>query len=92
MPEPEEPVIEICQGGGWQVGVYRGQRIRVSDIARLHGILKETRASADVKRAFPTLTRSEIEAALAYWRAHRDEIDREVAHEYALVEKIPDGR
>lgn len=37
---------------------------------------------------FPSLTREDVEAALAYWRDHPEEIQRELEEEHAIAEKL----
>src|SRR5579884_3928509 len=66
-------------------GVYggkpciEGHRIAVHDIAVSHN--QGYTPEQIVSEHFPTLTLSQVYAALLYYHEHKDEIDREIAEE-----------
>ena len=63
----------------------RGRRITVQNVAIWHERLGET---ADEIAAEYDLTLADVYAALAYYFDHRDEIDRRIAEDNALVEAL----
>jgi uncharacterized protein (DUF433 family) len=63
-----------------------GTRIKVSLIATLS---ERNRMTPDeIVEAYPHLTLAQIHAALAYYWAHRDEIEQELRKEQGFVEKL----
>ena len=63
-----------------------GHRIRVMDIALLHerfGLNAD-----DIVGHYPTLTLSDVHAALAYYFDHIEEIREEIRHEQEYVEEF----
>jgi uncharacterized protein (DUF433 family) len=65
--------------------IIEGHRIRVADIIGMRNLYGSV---AGVRRAYPHLTRPEIDAALEYYNANKDEIDRYIAEEDALNEEM----
>lgn len=43
----------------------------------------------EVARALPHLASEQIVAALAYYQAHRVEIDNEISHQHDILEALP---
>ena len=77
--------IEIVQGAGRE-GEDCRHRIRVQDVAIWH---EKLGMSADeIVHHYPTLTLADVYAALAYYWDHRDDIERTIAEEDALVEEL----
>jgi uncharacterized protein (DUF433 family) len=77
--------IEIVQGAGGPKARIAGHRIRVQDVAIWHeemGMSPE-----EIVRHYPTITLTEVHAALAYYREHRAEIGRAIADECAYIEE-----
>jgi uncharacterized protein (DUF433 family) len=73
--------VEGVQGGE---PVVCGTRTPVSTIAILFHVTYPNDID-EVRRALPHLTAEQIDAALAYYQAHRDEIDADIQrHEQAL--------
>jgi uncharacterized protein (DUF433 family) len=64
--------------------IVAGTRIRVSDIVRQRALYR-SHQTARILRGYPDLTREQVEAALAYYAAHRDTIDEEIRSEEALA-------
>src|SRR5437764_735425 len=56
-----------------------GHRIKVKHVAIWHEQMGMS--PAEIAAAYPTLTRAQIHAALAYYYDHRDEIQAEIAEE-----------
>lgn len=68
--------IEIVAGAGGPKARIAGHRVRVADMAIWH---EKLGLSADeIVDAIPTLTMSDVYAALAYYWDHRDEIERQI--------------
>lgn len=63
----------------------RGRRITVQNVAIWHERLGKT---ADEIAAEYDLTLADVYAALAYYFDHRDDIDRRIAEDNALVEAL----
>jgi uncharacterized protein (DUF433 family) len=78
MPKPAFEYIvkepDYC-GGKAAIGTTR---VRVNNVAFLH---KEGRTIDEIRTEYPTLTRSQIYAALARYHDHRDEIEAELAED-----------
>lgn len=71
--------IEVVEGTGGPKARIAGHSIRVVDIADLH----ERRGLSvdDIIAQFPTISRADVYAALAYYWDHRDELDRQTAED-----------
>jgi uncharacterized protein (DUF433 family) len=66
-----------------------GHRIRVQDIV----ILKERMGMTidEIVSSYPTMTPEKIAAALEYYQAHREEIERDLKEEEELADQIENG-
>ena len=62
-----------------------GTRITVHRIAVLY---KQGQQPEEILQSYPHLTLSQIYTALAYFHAHRDDIDRELADQDAEYEEL----
>jgi uncharacterized protein (DUF433 family) len=81
--------VEIVQGESGPKARIAGHRIRVQDVAIWH---EKLGMSADeIVDQFPTITLSDVYAALAYYWDHRDEIEQAIADEHAFVEEFRRG-
>ncbi len=78
--------IEIVEGAGGPKAVIIGHRVRVVDIVAWH---EKMGISVDqiLEDYVPTITRSDIYAALAYYWDHHDEIEQRMAEEERLWEE-----
>lgn len=77
--------IEAASGSCGGRARIAGHRIRVQDVVNWH---ESQGCSADeIVARFPQLTLSDVYAALAYYHDHREEIQRQMAEDDALVEK-----
>jgi uncharacterized protein (DUF433 family) len=61
----------------------KGSRIRVSHLAQHYTDvtgegMTHDQAIDDMVRAYPTLTRAEVKGGIEYWRAHEEDIEREM--------------
>jgi uncharacterized protein (DUF433 family) len=63
-----------------------GHRIRVQDVAIWHE--KLGMSPDEIVDQYPTITLADIHAALTYYWDHRDDIERAIAAEHALVEEF----
>ncbi len=66
-----------------------GHRISVSDVAIWHE--RMGMSPDEIVSDYPTLTLSNVYAALAYYFEHRDEVDREIQEGKEFVEKLRAG-
>lgn len=64
-----------------------GHRIRVADVVRRWAMHEGDRQMAEVLAGYPGVSQEQIEAALAYYGAHKDEIDAYIAEEEAIYKK-----
>jgi uncharacterized protein (DUF433 family) len=77
--------IEIVHGVSGPKPRIAGHRIRVQDVAIWH---EKLGMSADeIIHHHPSITLADVHAALAYYWDHRDEIERAIEEEHALVEE-----
>lgn len=63
-----------------------GHRIRVQDIVawyEFHGMTPD-----EIVAGYPQITLADVHAALAYYHAHRDEIQRHMTDDEEFVEKL----
>ncbi|HVT14728.1 MAG TPA: DUF433 domain-containing protein [Thermoanaerobaculia bacterium] len=63
-----------------------GHRVRVLDVVAWHEIL--ALSAEEIALIYPALTLADVEAALAYYAAHRDEVQRDLALEPELVAEL----
>jgi uncharacterized protein (DUF433 family) len=66
-----------------------GHRITVSDVAIWHE--RMGMSPDEIVSEYPTITLSDVYAALAYYHDHREEIDREIREGEEFVEKFRAG-
>ena len=78
--------IEIVEGAGGPKPRIAGHRIRVQDVVIWHE--KLGMSPDEIVFHYPTITLSDVYAALAYYWDHRDEIERAIADEHAFVEEF----
>lgn len=64
-----------------------GHRIRVADVVRRQAVHEGDDQLAKVLAGYPGVTKEQIEAALAYYAAHKDEIDAYIAEEDAIYKE-----
>ena len=77
--------IEIVEGAGGPKARIAGHNIRVEDVV---GWYEEQGMSvAEIIKEFPTITRADVHAALAYYWDHKEELDRKWAEDRAWVEE-----
>ena len=86
MAEVIREHIEIVPGAGGPKPRIAGHRIRVQDVAVWHE--KLGMSPDEIVHDHPTITLADVYAALAYYWDHRDEIERAIADEHALVEDL----
>ena len=78
--------IEIVEGAGGPKALIAGHRIRVMDIAIWHE--KMGMSPEQIVAEFPTISLADVHAALAYYRDHRDEVDRFIEAHNADAEEL----
>ena len=66
-----------------------GHRITVSDVAIWHE--RMGMSPDDIVSEYPTITLSDVHAALAYYYDHRDQVDREILEGDEFVQKFRAG-
>ena len=66
-----------------------GHRITVSDVAIWHE--RMGMSPDEIVSEYPTITLSDVHAALAYYFDHRDEVDREILESETFAEKLRAG-
>lgn len=66
-----------------------GHRITVSDVAIWHE--RMGMSPDEIVSEYPTITLSDVHAALAYYFDHRDELDRDIRDSEEFAEKHRDG-
>ena len=66
-----------------------GHRITVSDVAIWHE--RMGMSPDEIVSEYPTITLSDVHAALAYYFDHRDEVDREILEGEEFAEKLRAG-
>ena len=62
-----------------------GHRITVSDVAIWHE--RMGMSAGEIVSEYPTITRSDVSAALAYYFDHRNEVDREILESEAFAQR-----
>lgn len=78
--------IQVIPGPGGPKPRIAGSRIRVQDVVIWHE--KLGMPPDEIVRHYPTITLADVYAALAYYWDHRDEIERAIQEEHALVEEF----
>ncbi len=78
--------IEIVQGAGGPKPRIAGSRIRVQDVVQWHE--REGISIDDIIEQHPTITKSDVYAALAYYWDHRDEIDARMSADEAYIDEF----
>ena len=78
--------IEIVPGETGPKPRIAGHRIRVQDVVIWHE--KLGMSPDEIVDQHPTITLADVHAALAYYWDHREEIERAIADEHALVEEF----
>jgi uncharacterized protein (DUF433 family) len=78
--------IEIVEGARGPKARIAGHRIRVIDVVIWHE--KLGMSAEEIVKEYPTITRADVYAALAYYWDHRDEIERKMAEDDAFVEEM----
>jgi len=81
--------IEVVHGAGGPKPRIAGHRIRVQDVVIWHE--KLGMSPDEIVHQYPTITLADVHAALAYYWDHRDEIERAIEEEHALVAEIRKG-
>lgn len=63
-----------------------GHRIRVQDIAVLHE--RRGLTPDEIVETYPSLTLSDVHAALAYYFDHREQVEEDLASDAQLAEEV----
>jgi uncharacterized protein (DUF433 family) len=78
--------IEIVEGAGGPKARIVGHRIRVVDVV---GWYEKAGMSVDeILEEFPTITKADVYAALAYYWDNKDDLDRTMAEDEAFIEEM----
>src|SRR3989304_8279503 len=85
-PVTEKSHIECTPGVCGGKPRIAGHRIRVQDIYICHELKGMT--PDEILQAYPSITLADVHAALAYYWDHREEIQRAIAEEGALVQQL----
>lgn len=78
--------IEIVEGAGGPKARILGHQIRVVDIVEWHE--KQGMSVDEIVGQFPTITRADVHAALAYYWDHPDELEAKMAEDETFVEEM----
>lgn len=78
--------VELIQGASGPKARIAGRRVRVRDVAIWHE--KLGMSPDEIVHQYPTLTLSDVYAALAYYWDHCDEIEQSIAEERAFTEEL----
>ncbi len=78
--------IELVEAAGGPKPRIKGSRIRVQDVAIWHE--KLGMSPDEIVEQYPQLTLAGVHAALAYYWDHRDELERRMAREDAVVKEM----
>jgi len=78
--------IEITPGTCGGKPRIAGRRIRVQDIAAWHELQGMT--PDEIVSGYPQLTLADVYAALAYYHAHREEIQRQIRADERFVKEL----
>jgi uncharacterized protein (DUF433 family) len=63
-----------------------GHRIRIFDIYVMHGL--QGRTTDEILKSYPTLSRADVEAAIAYYLNHQGNMEQESLDEDNLVAEM----
>jgi len=63
-----------------------GHRIRIMDIYVMHGL--QGRTTDEILKSYPTLSREDVEAGIAYYLTHRHEIEQDYRDEDIIVAEM----
>ncbi len=63
-----------------------GHRIRIFDIYVMHGL--QGRTTDEILKSYPTISRANVEAGIAYYLNHRGDMEQESLDEDALVAEL----
>jgi uncharacterized protein (DUF433 family) len=87
-PSPGERIVRTpgVRGGKPRIA---GHRITVSDVAIWHE--RMGMSPDEIVFEYPTITLSDVHAALAYYYDHRDEVDQEIRESDQFVEQFRAG-
>jgi uncharacterized protein (DUF433 family) len=83
MPPEVATLISVDAAGMARIA---GSRIKVADLAIEH--TRAGQAPEQIVAAYPHLTMAQVEAALAYYYAHRAVVEAQIAETAALVEQM----
>lgn len=78
--------IEIVPGTGGPKPRIVGHRVRVQDVVIWHE--KLGMSPDEIVHNHPTISLADVHAALAYYWDHREDIERTIAEEQALVQEL----
>jgi uncharacterized protein (DUF433 family) len=78
--------IEIVEGAGGPKARIAGHRIRVVDVVEWHE--RMGLSVNDIVKQWPTISRADVHAALAYYWDHREELDAKMAEDAAYAEEM----
>ncbi len=78
--------IEVVEGAGGPKARIAGHSIRVVDIVNM--LEDQGLSPAEIVEQLPTITLTDVHAALTYYRDHSEEIRRAIAEEDAYVEEL----
>ena len=76
--------IEIVEGANGPKARIAGHNIRVQDVAVWHE--KLGMSVDEIVDQYPTITRADVHAALAFYWDHRDAIERTIEAEHVLAD------
>lgn len=78
--------IEIIEGAGGPKARIRGHRIRVVDVVEWY---ENAGMSADeIVEEYPTITKADVFAALAYYWDNKEALDKKMADDAAYIEEM----
>jgi len=75
---------------GSEAAYVGASRIRVSDVVLAYELALDELVLKRVHQTYPTLTLDEVEAAIRYWRANREEILREIVEDAEAFARFVD--
>jgi uncharacterized protein (DUF433 family) len=78
--------IEIVEGAGGPKARIAGHRIRVVDVVEWHE--KMGLSVDEIVERWPTISRADVHAALAYYWDHREELEAKMAEDEAYAEEM----
>jgi uncharacterized protein (DUF433 family) len=78
--------IEIVEGAGGPKDRIAGHRIRVVDVVEWHE--KMGLSVDEIVERWPTITRADVHAALAYYWDHHEELEAKMAEDEAYAEEM----